>query len=484
MQYIFTAVITKDTDGSLFVSFPDIPGCTAKGNDAITAVKEAETVLGLCLFDMEQRNLPIPKGRLPDEIRTREGQFTSVVAVDTETYREYANKTIDCAITIPAWMGRMVEKSNIDFAHMLERSLKREAGFPLIGDEEEYGAPRARKPLRVLSAAPPPGRPGASAGTGRQVVRPQARQADANVKAPPMAGGMDQKFTYLVLGLTTLTIIMAVFWFMATRTDWLDHLWMPDEAAMATGTGQTFTPAEIEELRERHRIDMERLEEEGGLVDPDYIGEGFLPPGGQTSATPPANSPSRAGDAVAQIQDARQHYSNPDVVAFLSIDFTDINYPIVHGHDNEFYRGHDIGGVPSAFGWMFMDADVSDPFTRTRNTVIFGGNPSDDTMFSHLESFNDINFFNMSPTITLTTEYEETVWEVFAFYHDPINFEFTRGHFDPIQAWRPWVDNFRVRCMHQSSPVQTDANDYVLTLITDASGMDGHRYVLHARLVR
>jgi len=477
MQYIFTAVITKDADGSLFVSFPDIPGCTAKGNDAISAVKEAETVLGLCLFDMEQRNLPIPKGRLPDELRIREGQFTSVVAVDTETYREYANKTIDCAITIPAWMGRMVEKSNIDFAHMLERSLKREAGFPLIGDEEEFGAPRARKPLRVLSAAPPAGRPGVAAGAGRQVVRPHGKQAEA--KAPPMTGGMDQKFTYLILGLTTLTIIMAVFWFMATRTDWLDHLWIPDETQMATGTGQTFTPAQIEELRRQREYEDAQRENE---VDDDHVDPVFLP-AVQEPAAPPANSPSAAGDAVTEIQNARQQHNNPDVVAFLSIDFTGINYPIVQGHDNAFYHNHDIGGSASNFGWMFMDADVSDPFDRTRNTVIFGGNPADGTMFSDLASFNDFNFFNSVPTITLTTEYEVTEWEVFSFYHDPTNFQFARGQFEPIQAWRPWLDNFAYRCMHDSSLVEVGANDYILTLVTYANGTSGPRYVLHARLV-
>lgn len=476
MQYIFTAVITKDADGSLFVSFPDIPGCTAKGDDAISAVKDAETVLGLCLFDMEQRNLPIPKGRLPDEIRTREGQFTSVVAVDTETYREYANKTIDCAITIPAWMGRMVEKSNIDFARMLERSLKREAGFPIIGDEEEFGTPRARKPLRVLSAATPPGRPGVPA--GRQVVRPQAHDRKAE-KAPPMAGGMDQKFTYLVLALTTLTIIVGVFWYIAIHTDWMDHLWIPEATEMATGVGTAFSPAELAALRAEHDARMAELEAGGYLPPDDYIGDDFIAPA-VPDATP-GNSPPQAGNPVSELRSARDRYNNPDIVAFLSIDFTGINYPIVHGMDNEFYRSHDLGGSPSAFGWMFADADVSDPVNRTRHTVIFGGNPSDGTMFSDLSSFRDFNFFNMNPMITLTTEQDQTVWEIFAFYQDDLDFQFTRGHFEPIQAWRPWVDNFRGRSLHQSQVV-TDMHDYLLTLITDS--LDGSRYVLHARLVR
>ena len=74
MQYLFTAIFTKNEKGLLDVNFPDLPNCRTQGNNMVDAAKKAEAVLSLCLFDMEQHGISIPASR-PALCFTREYSF-------------------------------------------------------------------------------------------------------------------------------------------------------------------------------------------------------------------------------------------------------------------------------------------------------------------------------------------------------------------------------------------------------------------------
>ena len=59
-RYIYPAII-KLVDDSYDVSFPDIDNCFTFGEDIEDALDSAKDVLELCLYDMEQDNIQIPK---------------------------------------------------------------------------------------------------------------------------------------------------------------------------------------------------------------------------------------------------------------------------------------------------------------------------------------------------------------------------------------------------------------------------------------
>ena len=96
MKYTYTAVITPEENGMFSVNFPDLQGCCTSGDNISDAVYMAQDVLCLTLYDLEQDKKPIPRATKPSDIKTTGEQFTSVVAVDTETYRRfYENKSIN-----------------------------------------------------------------------------------------------------------------------------------------------------------------------------------------------------------------------------------------------------------------------------------------------------------------------------------------------------------------------------------------------------
>jgi len=125
MKYAYTAVFTPEKNGLISVSFPDLQGCYTSGDDIADAIYMAQDVLCLTLYDLEQEKSQIPKASKPHDIKVSENQFTSIIAVDTETYRRfYENKSVKKTLTIPMWLNERAERENINFSGVLQEALK------------------------------------------------------------------------------------------------------------------------------------------------------------------------------------------------------------------------------------------------------------------------------------------------------------------------------------------------------------------------
>ena len=89
------------------------------------AVNMAQDALCLWLYDMEQDRKAIPAASSPRDVKTADDEFTSIIAVDTETYRRfYENKSVKKTLTIPMWLNERAERDNINFSGLLQEALK------------------------------------------------------------------------------------------------------------------------------------------------------------------------------------------------------------------------------------------------------------------------------------------------------------------------------------------------------------------------
>ena len=107
------------------------------------------------------------------------------------------------------------------------------------------------------------------------------------------------------------------------------------------------------------------------------------------------DSPAAAGIpamANSSIVDA-QRDMNPDIAAWLRLPNTEIDYPVVRGADNTFYLDHDVMKKKAASGSLFIDSGNSGGFTDF-NTVIYGHNMNNGSMFGQLGKFADPAFFD------------------------------------------------------------------------------------------
>lgn len=106
---------------------------------------------------------------------------------------------------------------------------------------------------------------------------------------------------------------------------------------------------------------------------------------------------------------------NPGFVGWIKVPNTSISLPVVKYSDNSFYLNHDFYKKYDYRGTVFMDYR-NDPEKLDANTILYGHNCYDGTMFSDLEKYQDIEFYKQSPIIEFSTVNGKEKWKVYAVF--------------------------------------------------------------------
>ena len=80
---------------------------------------------------------------------------------------------------------------------------------------------------------------------------------------------------------------------------------------------------------------------------------------------------------------------NSDTVGYIMISGLDINYPVVKTDDNNFYLSHSFDKSKNVGGWIFMDYRNSSSIFDDKNTIIYGHNMKDGSMFGKLRQLKN-----------------------------------------------------------------------------------------------
>lgn len=111
---------------------------------------------------------------------------------------------------------------------------------------------------------------------------------------------------------------------------------------------------------------------------------------------------------------------NNDVVGYINIDGTDVNYPVVQCEDNSYYMDTDIYGNYLDSGSIFMDYRdifVPDESKQSQQIVLYGHNMLNGTKFSSLHRYRqDDSFYEKYPIIDFNTNYVEDKYVIIAYF--------------------------------------------------------------------
>lgn len=91
---------------------------------------------------------------------------------------------------------------------------------------------------------------------------------------------------------------------------------------------------------------------------------------------------------------------NPNVCGWVTMDNTQIDYPILQGKTNFTYLNTDVYGNFALAGSIFLDSRNSRDFTDT-NSLLYGHHMADHKMFGDLDLYKDAKFFEKNTTGTL-----------------------------------------------------------------------------------
>ncbi len=166
---------------------------------------------------------------------------------------------------------------------------------------------------------------------------------------------------------------------------------------------------------------------------------------------------------------------NSDVIGWIYIKDTDINYPILQTTNNEYYLKNSLYKTYSSCGSIFLDCNTKKDFSE-QNTVIYGHNLKNQKMFADLEKVYKGELGDKI-TIEIYTEEAFKKYMVFASYMEEPNLKVIQKNWNQEQK-----TNFIESAIKKSSikfSYDMENNKNILTLITcDSTGKK--RIIVHA----
>lgn len=209
----------------------------------------------------------------------------------------------------------------------------------------------------------------------------------------------------------------------------------------------------------------------------------------ETSLTTNTTAAPAEGETTSVPAEYQEYYNrNNDFVGWIKIDGTEIDYPVVQADDNDYYLNHNFDKKKESRGTIFMDY-TSDSNLGYMNTVIHGHNWLDDTVFSELPQYSDIDYYREHPVIEYNTRTEMHKWKIFAVFITTASADEDNGYvFNYVYPdmgginFDGYMAEINKRTLYYTG-VDVNENDKILTLSTCTREVDTRSYRADCRIV-
>lgn len=187
---------------------------------------------------------------------------------------------------------------------------------------------------------------------------------------------------------------------------------------------------------------------------------------------------------------AELYAQNPDMVGWLTIEDTPIDYPVVQRkEDPEYYLHRDFNGEEASAGTLFLDGscDLERP---SDNLIIYGHHMKSGKMFGKLQNYEDKEFYEAHRTFVFDTIREHREYQVLSVFRGQAYAADDTEHFhyyDFINAedqadFDQFVEQVTSLSQYQTG-VTAEYGDELLTLSTCAYHKEEGRFVVVAKRI-
>lgn len=177
---------------------------------------------------------------------------------------------------------------------------------------------------------------------------------------------------------------------------------------------------------------------------------------------------------------------NKDIVGWLKIDNTTINYPIMQNiNDPNYYLCRDFYKNYSSYGTPYMAKQCN---LNSDNIVIYGHHMKNNKMFGELEKYKSKDFYNNHKIITFTTLEKEYSYEIFAVFKTTVYTKNTFRYYENINFEnKKMYDDFINICKDKSlyqTGIEIKDKEKLITLSTCEYSNKNSRLVIVARKIK
>lgn len=173
---------------------------------------------------------------------------------------------------------------------------------------------------------------------------------------------------------------------------------------------------------------------------------------------------------------------NNEIVGFIKVGGTNINYPVVRSNDNKYYLNHAYDKKKNIKGSIFLDYR-NNLDSLSKNNIIYGHGMYDNTMFGSLDNLltdnwlkNDNNYY-----IKLYTPNKLLVFKIFSVYTIEKEGYYIKTYFSNREVYKKFLKTIEKRSIYDFG-VNIKTSDKILTLSTCKNNF-GKRIVVHAKLI-
>ena len=192
------------------------------------------------------------------------------------------------------------------------------------------------------------------------------------------------------------------------------------------------------------------------------------------------NTPLPSPEVPPRIDFEKLKQVNAQSTAWIWIPGTKIDYPLMHGEDNEKYLRRAYDGSYSSGGSIFLDWQNTGDLTD-RHSIIYGHNMKDDSMFGQLSKYGDQDFCDTHSYIYLLTDTLIRKYRIFSVYVTTADYDSYRLFFENDEDYNNYIKQLASYSWFetQTSP---GTGAQIITLSTCVSDKSKRR-VIHAVLI-
>lgn len=171
---------------------------------------------------------------------------------------------------------------------------------------------------------------------------------------------------------------------------------------------------------------------------------------------------------------------NPDVIGWILIPDTQVNYPLMAGTEKNYYLNHTWNKESYNVGSIFLEHLCTPDFTGF-NTIVYGHNMNDGSMFGSLLQYRKPEYLQAHPYVYIRSDQGVYRYEIFSGYFATINTDTYGVGFSSDRTKIRFLD-FITEKSELETDFRPETTDRVLTLSTCSGRGSASRWVLHARL--
>lgn len=176
---------------------------------------------------------------------------------------------------------------------------------------------------------------------------------------------------------------------------------------------------------------------------------------------------------------------NPEIYAWIRIPGTEVDYPIVQRpEDDAYYLDHTIEGEAGLPGSIYTESLNKQDFTD-KNTVIYGHNMKDNTMFGSLKDYKDSAYMDEHSEVYIYTPEHIFTYKIFAAVtydsrHIMVAFDFNQD--EQYQAYLDSLSQVRNMASYINTDIPVTTVDRIITMST-CNGNNDQRFLVEAVLI-